>query len=288
MQYLAPTTSAAAVAALAACNGDARLLAGGTDLLVRLQADMIEPDLLVDIKHITACQSIEQTDAGFVIGAAVPSAELAEHAGLCRAWPGLVEAMGLVGSTQVQGRATLTGNLCNASPAADSVPAMVAADAIANIVGPAGRRQIAVADIPVAPGQTSLAHDEMIESLQLPARPARSADAYLRFIPRTEMDIAVVGAAVNLTLDAAGICTQARVAVGAVGPTVILVEAAAKAIVGTQLDATALNALAAACNAAATPISDKRGTAEFRQHTVAVIARRAAAIALSRASQHQV
>ncbi len=288
MQYLAPTTSAAAVAALAACNGDARLLAGGTDLLVRLQADMIEPDLLVDIKHITACQSIEQTDAGFVIGAAVPSAELAEHAGLCRAWPGLVEAMGLVGSTQVQGRATLTGNLCNASPAADSVPAMVAADAIANIVGPTGRRQIAVADIPVAPGQTSLAHDEMIESLQLPARPARSADAYLRFIPRTEMDIAVVGAAVNLTLGAAGICTQARVAVGAVGPTVILVEAAAKAIVGTQLDATALNALAAACSAAATPISDKRGTAEFRQHTVAVIARRAAAIALSRASQHQV
>ena len=288
MQYLAPTTSAAAVAALAACHGDARLLAGGTDLLVRLQADIIEPDLLVDIKHIAACQSIEQTDAGFVIGAAVPSAELGEHAELGQAWPGVVESMGLVGSTQVQGRATLIGNLCNASPAADSVPAMVAADAIANIVGPAGRRQIAVVDIPVAPGRTSLARDEMIESLQLPTRPARSADAYLRFIPRTEMDIAVVGAAVNLTLDTTGICTQARVAIGAVGPTVMLVEAAAKAIVGTQVDATALNALAAACSAAATPISDKRGTAEFRQHTVAVIARRAAAIALARASQHQV
>jgi carbon-monoxide dehydrogenase medium subunit len=145
-----------------------------------------------------------------------------------------------------------------------------------------------VAHIPVAPGRISLARDEMIESFQLPPRPARSADAYLRFIPRTEMDIAVVGAGVNLTLDATGTCTQARVAIGAVGPTVMLVEAAAKAIVGTQLDASALNALAKACSAAARPISDKRGSAEFRQHTVAVIARRAATIALSRASQHQV
>ena len=283
MQYIAPTTCAEAVAALAACNGDARLLAGGTDLLVRLQADMIEPDLLVDTKHIPSCQNIAEDSNGFTIGAAVPSAELGEHPSLSKAWPGVVEGMGLVGSTQVQGRATLTGNLCNASPAADSVPALVASGAIANVVGPNGTRQVDIIDIPTGPGRTSLAKDEMIESFSFPARPAHSADAYLRFIPRTEMDIAVVGAAVNLTLDDNGTCTAARVAIGAVGPKVMLVPAAADALVGSQVDDAALQAVQAACSDAATPISDKRGTAEFRKHTVGVIARRAAAIAHQRA-----
>ena len=287
MQYLAPTTCADAVAALAACDGDARLLAGGTDLLVRLQADMIEPDLLIDIKHIPECQKITQSDAGFTIGAAVPGAEMTEHATLSKVWPGIVEGMDLIGSTQVQGRATLAGNLCNASPAADSVPAMVAAGAIANLVGPNGTRQVAVENIPTGPGQNSLAKDEMIESFSLPARPARSSDAYLRFIPRTEMDIAVVGAAVNLTLDADGTCSAARVVIGAVGPKVIIVDAAAQALIGSQVDATALQAVQEACSAAATPISDKRGTAEFRKHTVGVMARRAAAIALSRVLPQQ-
>ncbi|MCP4791385.1 MAG: xanthine dehydrogenase family protein subunit M [Gammaproteobacteria bacterium] len=283
MQYIAPTTSAAAVAALAACNGDARLLAGGTDILVRLQADLVEPDLLVDIKHIVACQHITEDASGFIIGAAVPSAQLGEHARLSQVWPGIVEGMGLVGSTQVQGRATLTGNLCNASPAADGVPAMVAAGATACVVGPNGTRQLAVEDIPTGPGQISLANNEMIESFSLPPRPPRSSDAYIRFIPRTEMDIAVVGAAVNLTLDETGTCIAACVVLGAVGPTFITVNAAAEALIGSQVDEAALQAVQNACSTAATPISDKRGTAEFRKHTAGVIARRAAIVAHSRA-----
>ena len=283
MQFLSPTTCEEAVTALASCQGEARLLAGGTDLLVRLQADMIEPDLIVDIKRIPACQTIVKNDQGFTLGAAVPSAELGEHAQLSTAWPGLVEAMGLVGSTQVQGRATLTGNLCNASPAADSVPALVAAGAMANVVSPTERRQVAVENIPTGPGKISLAPNEMIESFQLPPRQLRSADAYFRFIPRTEMDIAVVGAAVNLNLDEHGICTHARVALGAVAPTVILLTSAANAIIGTSLDEQALQNLQQLCSDAATPISDKRGTVAFRTQTVGVLARRAAVIAYQRA-----
>jgi carbon-monoxide dehydrogenase medium subunit len=258
-------------------------LAGDTDILVRLQADLVEPDLLVDIKHIVACQHITEDASGFIIGAAVPSAQLGEHARLSQVWPGIVEGMGLVGSTQVQGRATLTGNLCNASPAADGVPAMVAAGATACVVGPNGTRQLAVEDIPTGPGQISLANNEMIESFSLPPRPPRSSDAYIRFIPRTEMDIAVVGAAVNLTLDETGTCTAACVVLGAVGPTFITVNAAAEALIGSQVDEAALQAVQNACSTAATPISDKRGTAEFRKHTAGVIARRAAIVAHSRA-----
>ena len=177
----------------------------------------------------------------------------------------------------------MAGNLCNASPAGDAVPALVAAGAVAHVEGPDGARDLAVADIPAGPGKTHLKKGEIITAFSLPPRPARSADAYLRFIPRTEMDIAVASAAVNLTLDGAGTVTEARVALGAVAPTVLLVEAAAKAIVGSNLDDAALAALASACEAAAKPIDDKRGTAAFRIQTVGVLARRAARIAYDRA-----
>ncbi len=174
--------------------------------------------------------------------------------------------------TQIQGRATMAGNLCNASPAADSVPALIAAGAVARIVGPGGTREVAAGDIATGPGETSLAKGEIVASILLPARAARSGDAYLRFIPRTEMDIAVVGVGVSLTLDAAGVCTAARVSLGAVAATVLLVE-----------DAAALERLAAACSAAAKPIDDKRGTIDFRTKVAGVLARRAATIALERA-----
>ena len=199
-------------------------------------------------------------------------------------WPGIVEAARLIGSTQVQGRATMAGNLCNASPAADSVPALVAANAKVRVVGPKGSREVDVMDIPLSPGKTSLARDELVESIHLLAKPARSADAYLRFIPRTEMDIAVVSAGVFLSLDGSGTITNARVALGAVAPTVLLVEPAAKAIIGTKLDAKALAALAAAASAACKPIDDKRGTKEYRIEVAGVLARRAAEIAYARAA----
>jgi carbon-monoxide dehydrogenase medium subunit len=190
--------------------------------------------------------------------------------------------MQLVGSTQVQGRATLTGNLCNGSPAADSVPGLVTARATVTVVGPAGSREVAVEDIPAGPGRNVLQPGEIISAITLPPRGKNSGDAYLRFIPRTEMDIAVVGVAVSLTLDGDKI-TAARVALGAVAPKVLVAADAAAALVGSTLDDAAIAALQAAVTAAAVPITDRRGTVEFRKDVVAVLAARAARIAYARA-----
>lgn len=282
MRLETPETVDDAVSLLAASSGVTRVLAGGTDILVQLRMGMIEPDLVVDIKRIPGMRDITEENGGFRIGAAVSGAELGEHAALKLMWPGVVEAMELVGSTQVQGRATLTGNLCNASPAADSVPAMIAAQAVATIVGPNGTRNVAVANIPKGPGKTTLEKGDIITSFFLPARPANSSDAYLRFIPRTEMDIAVAAAGICLTL-ADGKISDARVVLGAVAPTAVLVPDAAAAIIGTALDDAALDKLAAACAAACNPIDDKRGTIAFRTKTAGTLAKRAAKIAFARA-----
>lgn len=283
MEYVAPDTVKAAVALLAKAKGSAHVLAGGSDLLVRMKGGFIEPDLVVDIKRIKALRQVKKTATGFSIGAAVSCAEMGENKALRKAWPGVVEAANLIGSKQVQGRCTIAGNLCNAGPAADSVPAMVAAGAKAVIQGPKGRRSVPVEQIPVGPGKTSLKKGEIVESIILPARPAKSGDAYLRFIPRTEMDIAVVSCGVSLTLDAKGVVKAARVSLGAVAPTVLLVPTAAKALIGSKLDDAALERLGEACSAACRPIDDKRGTIEFRTKVAAVLAKRAAKIAYSRA-----
>lgn len=283
MRYAAPTSVSEATRLLTDETGLSKILAGGTDILVQLKAGLAAPDLLVDIKHIDGIYDITPEDGGYRIGAAVSGAALGEHAGVKALWPGVVEAVELIGSTQVQGRATMVGNLCNASPAADSVPAMIAANAMARINGPDGERDCPVQDIPLSPGRNSLAKGEFVTSILLPARPANASDAYLRFIPRTEMDIAVVSAGVSLALDANGVCTEARVAIGAVAATVLLVDAAADCLIGTKLDEDALDAMGQTCSAAATPISDKRGTVEFRKDVVAVLAKRAAKIAHTRA-----
>jgi len=283
MRYEAPTSMNAAVKLLAGKAAAARVLAGGTDLLVQMKTDRIAPDLVVDIKRIPGVHAITPKGGGFRIGAAVTGAELAEHKALKKAWPGVVEAANLIGSKQIQGRATMTGNLCNASPAADSVPALVAAGAVAAVVGPRGKRSLPVEKIGVGPGKTSLKKGDIVEAIILPKRQPRSGDAYLRFIPRSEMDIAVVGVGVNLTLDAKGACTAARVSLGAVAERVLLVPEAAKALIGTKVDDAALENLAAACSKACRPIDDKRGTKEFRIKVAGVLARRAAQIALKRA-----
>ena len=284
--YIAPTSVEAAVGALAGADSDARVLGGGTDLLVQIRGGRVKPSLIVDLKAIPGATGVRQApDGGFIIGAATSGAVLGETAALVRAWPGVIEGANLIGSTQVQGRASMGGNLCNASPAADSVPALVAARAVAVVVGPGGQREVPVESIPTAPGRTSLGKGEFVMEIKLPPRPAKSGDAYLRFIPRTEMDIAVVGAAVNLVLDAAGVVTEAHVALGAVAPTVLLVADAGKALVGSKVDEAALAKLDAAARAACRPISDKRGTIEFRTQIAGVLARRAALIAYSRASE---
>jgi len=283
MRFARPATASEAAEMMAQEPGLTRILSGGTDVMVQLKAGNVDPALIVDIKHIPGLRAITPEAGGFRIGAAVSGAELAESAGVRALWPGVVEGVELIGSTQVQGRATMAGNLCNGSPAADAVPGLVTAKAVARIVGPRGERDCLVADIPAGPGKTTLAKGEFVTSIFLPARPERSGDAYLRFIPRTEMDIAVASAAVSLTLDAAGVVIDASVALGAVAPTVRLVPAAAEAIVGTRLDAAAITAMTAACSAACSPINDKRGTIEFRTQVAGVLAKRAALTAYSRA-----
>ena len=282
LEYAAPTTIEQAVQMLGASTA-AKALSGGTDLLVQLRSGRIKPALIVDTKKIPGMIGIRQDARGFVIGAATPAADVAAHPGLQQSWPGLVEGFDLIGSTQIQSRASLAGNLCNASPAADGVPPLFAAGAIAIVVGRNGRREIPVEDIPVGPGRTSLTSDELILEFLLPARAPRSSDAYLRFTPRTEMDIAVVGCAVNVTLDAHGVCSAARVALGAVAPTAILVPQAADALVGRKLDDATLARLDAAARAACKPIDDKRGTIAFRTNVAGVLARRVATIAFTRA-----
>lgn len=283
MDYHTPASFDDAVALATAATGVTRFLAGGTDVLVQLRADIVTPDTLIDIKKIDGVSDITQNaDGSWTLGVAVSGAEMTEHASLSEAWPSVVEGMDLVGSTQVQGRATLTGNLCNGSPAADSVPGMVAAGATVSITGPEGARTVAVEDIPTGPGRTSIAKGELVTAVNIPARGEHAGDAYLRFIPRTEMDIAVVGCAVNLRLDGDTV-TEARVSLGAVAPTVLLVQDCANAIIGTTLDDAALDALAAAASAACNPITDKRGTIEFRTEVAGVLAKRAAKIAYARA-----
>src|ERR1700742_4656975 len=214
LSYAAPTSVDDAVKLLAGSSGLAKVLSGGTDLLVQLRSGRLKPDLIVDTKKIPGIIGIREEKGGFVIGAATPGAVVEAHEGLKAAWPGVVEALDLIGSTQVQGRCSLAGNLCNASPAADSVPAIFAAGAIAVVVGSKGRREVPVEQIPTAPGRTSLAKDEFILEFKFPPRSAHSSDAYLRFIPRTEMDIAVVGCGINVTLDAKGVCNPSRGAAG--------------------------------------------------------------------------
>src|ERR1700761_5485279 len=284
LSYAAPTSVDDAVKLLAGTSGVAKVLSGGTDLLVQLRSARLKPDLIVDTKKIPGMIGIREENGGFVIAAATPGAQVEAHEALKAAWPGLVEALDLIGSQQIQGRCSLAGNLCNASPAADSVPALFAAGATAVIVGGKGRREVPVEQVPVGPGRTSLAKDEFVLEFRLPPRPARSSDAYLRFIPRTEMDIAVVGCGINVTLDDKGVCTAARVSLGAGAPTVLLVQAAADVLIGHTLDADTLAKLDAAAQAAAKPISDKRGTIEYRTKIAGVLARRAAAIAFDRAA----
>jgi carbon-monoxide dehydrogenase medium subunit len=271
-----------AVKMMAEANGKGRILAGGTDLLVQMKSGAVAPGVIIDVKRIPEMTSITATKGGFRIGAATSAAVLGEHEKLRKAWPGVVEAVNLIGSKQVQGRASAGGNLCNASPAADSVPALVAAGCIVNVQGPDGKREVPVEEFNTGPGKTSLKPGEIVVSLTLPARPKRSGDAYLRLIPRTEMDIAVVGVGVSLTMKG-DTCVAARVGLGAVAPTVLLVEDAAKALTGSKLDEAALEAAAEACSAACKPIDDKRGTIRYRTKIAGVLLKRAAAIAANRA-----
>jgi len=281
--YERPKSLTDAVQALARLGPEARVLAGGTDLLVQMRTGARTPSAVVDVKGIPELVSITLNEAGLRLGAAAPCWDLGQRDDVRRLYPGLVEAAELIGSMQIQGRASVGGNVCNGSPAADTSPALIAAGAQCVIAGPSETRRVPVETFIEGPGQTVLRHDEILVAFELPRPEPRTADAYLRFIPRGEMDIAVVGAGVQVSRDATGRCTGARVALGAVAPTPILVPEAARALIDTQLDDASLEAAAAAARAAANPISDKRGPADYRRHVAGVLTRRAAAIAAHRA-----
>lgn len=284
IEYAAPTTVDAAVSALAS-GGESHPFAGGTDLLVQMRSVAPRQQRLVDIKRIPELLSIALDSSGLRLGSAVSCWEVSQHKGLRESFPGLVEAAQLIGSIQIQNRATVGGNLCNASPAADTVPALIAIGAECVIAGPGGRRTLAVTDFVTGPGKTVLSDDELLVELVVPPIATGTADAYLRFIPRGEMDIAVVGAGVSVTVGADGTCTAARIALGAVGPTAFLVASAADALIGTSLDEGALERAAAAAREAAKPIDDKRGTIPYRRTVAGVLTRRAIQIAATRAKE---
>jgi CO/xanthine dehydrogenase FAD-binding subunit len=271
VKYTSPTSVEEAAAALAA-NPSARVFAGATDVVPQMRSGRIAPEVLIDLKGIEELTSVSADGEKWTIGAEFSSE-----------FPGLSEAAGLIGSDQVQNRSSLGGNLCNASPAADSVPAMVVNGARAVIAGPNGRRTVDVADVATGPGSTSLGGGEFIVAIEIDRKPANTGDAYLRLIPRTEMDIAVVGAGARVTLDADGVVTSASIALGAVAPTVVRVPDAEAALVGNRIDDATLAAVAAAASAACNPIDDMRGTAEYRTQVAGVLAKRAVAAAAERA-----
>ena len=285
IRYLSPRTLDEAISAFAAAGSAARILAGGTDLLVQMRSGAVRPGLIVDIKKIAEMTAIEETaDGGFRIGAAVSGAVLAEHPRFGKVWPGVLEAVNLIGSTQVQGRASAGGNLCNGSPAGDSVPAMVAAGAIVTVQGPNGRREMPVEKVPAGPGRTNLLPGEILVSFTLPPRPPGSSDAYLRMIPRTEMDIAVVGVGVSLTLKRWRLHRRpGRARRGGA-------DRAAGRGGGESADRQPTRRRgarkpAAACSAACRPIDDKRGTIAYRTKVAGVLLKRTVAIAAQRAPE---
>lgn len=280
--YHAPA-SREEVVALMVADPSAKVLAGGTDLIVQMRSGRAAPGGIIDLKNVSAMRAVMGNDGRYTIGAAMACTGLLTVEALCRDWPGVVEAANLIGSVQVRNRATMGGNLCNASPAADSVPALIAAAATCLIVGASGSREIPVEEVATGPGKTSLKSGEFVAEIRLPARPQGGGDAYLRSIPRTEMDIAVVGVGVALVLDGSGLCISARVALGAVAPTAMLVAEAGAALVGSTLDDAALENMADAVRAACRPIDDKRGTVEYRKAMAGVLAKRTVLIAAARA-----
>jgi carbon-monoxide dehydrogenase medium subunit len=283
--YAAPKTVADAAALLSDKGDRARILAGGTDIIVQVREGRRDIDALVDIKYIPDVNELSIDPAkGLTIGAAVPCCVIYENAAIAKAYPGLMDAVTLIGGIQIQSRASLGGNLCNASPAADGIPVLIAMEGQCDIAGPKGTRSVPIEQFCTAPGKTVLERGEFLLRFRFPPPKKNSGAAYLRFIPRNEMDIAVVGAGVCVQLDAGkSKCTAARIALAAVAPTPLLVNDAGAALVGTALDDAAIAKAASLAQAAAKPISDMRGDADYRKHLVGVLVKRALAIAIDRA-----
>jgi carbon-monoxide dehydrogenase medium subunit len=282
----APTSLDDALKVLAAHGEKARPLCGGTDLIIQMRAGVRRPEHVVDIKQIKELRELKfDARNGLRLGAAVSCIEIFENAEIRRHYPGLTEAAHLIGSLQIQNRASVGGNLCNGSPAADSTPALIALGARARIAGPKGEREVPVEKFVLSPGRTVLEPGELLVQLLVPAPAPHSSDAYLRFIPRNEMDIAVVGAGVSVTLDA-GKISAARIGLGAIAATPLVAVKAAESLIGKKLDDAALALAGRLASEAGSPIDDMRGTAEYRRHVTSVLTARALTIAAERAAKN--
>ena len=285
IEYVAPTTVDEAVSALAEKGEAARPLAGGTDIIVQLRGGRRVLDRIVDVKKIPELNELSyDPQAGLRIGAAVPCHRIYEDEAIAEAYPGIIDAASLIGGIQIQGRASIGGNLCNAAPSGDSIPALIAHYAVAEVAGPGGRRDVLVEDFCTAPGRTVLEPGEFLVAVRMPAPPANFGASYLRFIPRNEMDIAVAGAGVSVVMDGDTV-TSCRVSLASVAPTPVFAEAAGAAMVGKAATEETIAEAAEAARAAAKPISDMRGTAEYRTHLVGVLTTRALRNAIQRAKE---
>jgi carbon-monoxide dehydrogenase medium subunit len=284
--YHAPATLAEATALLAQHNGRARILAGGTDILVQLREGLRQADVVVDVKRIPELMQLEYgSGAGLRLGASVPCYRLYEDPRISAAYSALTDSARIIGGWQIQSRASIGGNLCNSSPAGDSIPSLIVLDATAVVAsGPKGPREVKIKDFCTGPGRNVLAPGELVEAISLPPPEPRSGSAYERFIPRNEMDIAVVGAASWLRLNAAGDKIEAvRIAVGAVAPTPKFAEEASQSLVGQAPTVAAFEKAGDLARKVASPITDIRGTVEYRVHLVGVLVKRTLQRALERA-----
>jgi carbon-monoxide dehydrogenase medium subunit len=284
-EYVSPTSVEEAVSLLSGMNGGARPLAGGTDLLVQLRAERFRLGRVVDVKAIPELNEVRLSLAeGLTLGAAVPCYRIYEDAAIKAAYPALVDSVSILGGIGIQGRATVGGNLCNASPSGDSIPSLIVLGARCNVAGPGGRSQVSAEDFCLAPGQSRLEPGEILVSLHFPPPRPRSGSFYLRFIPRNEMDIAVVGAGAWLVLgDDGETITDARLALAAVAPTPLYVEAARGVLVGTRGEDEAIDKAAEAAREAVRPITDMRGSEAQRRHLARILTKRALRGALRRA-----
>jgi len=284
--YAAPRSLGEAVKLLSS-HPKALLLAGGTDLLVQLRAGRKSADLVIDIKHIPELNEIRYSNGdGLTLGAAAPCYRIYQDPGVRRAYPALAEVAALIGGIQIQGRASIGGNLCNAAPSADAVPLLIALKAACRIIGANGERTIPVENFCSGPGRNTLAPGELLVSLQIPPAAPRSGSQYLRFIPRNEMDIAVAGAGVAVSLEN-GVFREARIALSSVAPTPLYVREAGEWLAGKPANTESIRAAAEMAKAAAKPITDMRGTADYRRHLCAVLTTRALEAALRQAREIQ-
>lgn len=283
--YAAPTSLAEAASLLARAPGQARVLAGGTDLIVQLREHVREADLVVDVKRIPELTELTYTEAaGLRLGASTPCYRIYENAAVSAAYPALADAARIIGGWQISSRASVGGNLCNSSPAGDSLAPLLALGVRCVIVGLDGTREIPAAEFCTAPGRNVLAKGELLATLVFPPPAAKASSAYERFIPRNEMDIAVAGASSWVHLNAAGdTIVDARVALSAVAPTVRLADAANRFLPGQPAVESTCERAGELARESASPISDMRGTAEFRHHLVGVLVKRTLAKAVARA-----